>query len=100
MAHLRHFLSGKILFSLTSPNQERDLKDELFGCFKHVGIPFDVLEKMPIRDRKFYIAKHNGIIEKENEKEKGNTVDGEMINKYTDMSQLNDINSKKRMGSR
>lgn len=99
MAHLRHFLSGKILFSLTSPNQERDLKDELFGCFKHVGIPFDVLEKMPIRDRKFYIAKHNGIIEKENEKEKGNTVDGEMINKYTDMSQLNDINSKKRMGS-
>ena len=99
MAHLRHFLSGKILFSLTSPNQERDLKDELFGCFKHVGIPFDVLEKMPIRDRKFYIAKHNGIIEKENEKEKGNTVDGEMINKYTDMSQLNDINAKKKMGS-
>lgn len=55
---------------------------------------------MPIRDRKFYIAKHNGIVEKENEKENGSTIDGEMINKYTDMSQLNDINSKKRMGGR
>ena len=82
-----------------SSNQERELKDELFGCFKHIGIPFQVLEKMPVRDRKFYIAKHNGIVEKEEEKEKGNTIDGEMINKYTDMSQLNDVNSKKRMGS-
>jgi hypothetical protein len=72
------------------------LKDELFGCFKHIGIPFSVLEKMPVRDRKFYIAKHNCIIEKENQAEKGNTIDGEMINKYTDMSQLNDINAKKR----
>lgn len=55
---------------------------------------------MPIRDRKFYIAKHNGIVEKENEKDKGKSIDGEMINKYTDMSQLNEMNSKKRMGSR
>ena len=100
MAHLKHFLNGKILFSSTSPNQERNLKDELFGCFKHIGIPFDILEKMPIRDRKFYIAKHNGIVEKENEKDKGKSIDGEMINKYTDMSQLNEMNSKKRMGSR
>ena len=51
---------------------------------------------MPVRDRKFYIAKHNGIIEKENEQEKGKSVEGEMINKFTDMSQQNDINSKKR----
>lgn len=82
-----------------SSNQERELKDELFGCFKHIGIPFQVLEKMPVRDRKFYIAKHNGIVEQEEMKDKGNSVDGEMINKYTDMSQLNDVNSKKRMGS-
>lgn len=75
------------------------MKDELFGCFKYIGIPFNILEKMPVRDRKFYIAKHNGIVEKENEKEKGNSIDGEMINKYTDMSQLSDINTKKRMGS-
>lgn len=50
---------------------------------------------MPIRDRKFYIAKHNGIIEQENQAEKGTSVDGEMINKFTDMSQLSSINMKK-----
>ena len=99
MALSKHFLSGKILFSLTSSEQERDLKEELFGCFKHIGIPFNILEKMPVRDRKFYIAKHNGIVEKENEEERGKSIDGEMINKYTDMSQLNDINAKKKMGS-
>ena len=99
MARLKHFLNGKILFSLTSLNKERELKEELFGCFKHIGIPFNILEKMPIRDRKFYIAKHNGMVEKENEKDKGNSIDGEMINKYTDISQSNDINAKKRMGS-
>ena len=99
MAHLKHFLNGKILFSLISSNQERDLKDELFGCFKHIGIPFDILEKMPVRDRKFYIAKHNGIIEQENEKERGKSIDGEMINKFTDMSQSNDVNTRKRMES-
>ena len=63
MAHLRHFLSGTILFSSISPNFERNLKDELYGCFKYIGIPFDVLDRMPVRDRKFYIAKHNGITE-------------------------------------
>ena len=71
------------------------MKDELFGCFKYIGIPLNVLEKMPIRDRKFFIAKHNGIVEEENKKERGQTVDGEMINKFTDMSQLSDINSRR-----
>ena len=53
---------------------------------------------MPVRDRKFYIAKHNGIIEKENEKERGQSFEGEMVNKFTDISQQNDINSKKKNG--
>ena len=52
-----------IMFSSISPDYEKNLKDELYGCFKYIGIPFDILNKMPIRDRKFYIAKHNGIIE-------------------------------------
>ena len=52
---------------------------------------------MPIRDRKFYIAKHNGIIDEENKKyNKDSSVTGEMINKFTDMCQLSDINAKKR----
>ena len=85
------------MFSSISPDYERNLKDELYGCFKYIGIPFDILNKMPIRDRKFYIAKHNGSVEDEKRKEQGDSrIDGEMINKFTDYSQLNDINSRNR----
>ena len=97
MALLKPFLNGTILFSSISPDYDKNLKEELYGCFKYVGIPFDVLEKMPIRDRKYYIAKHNGIVDEENKKNsKDNTVSGEMINKFTDMSQQSEINAKKR----
>ncbi len=93
MAHLRHFLSGTILFSSISPNFERNLKDELYGCFKYIGIPFDVLDRMPVRDRKFYIAKHNGITEEENSKNRNeNTINGELINTYANLHQLNEKN--------
>ena len=86
-----------IMFSSISHDYERNLKDELYGCFKYIGIPFDILNKMPIRDRKFYIAKHNGIVEDEIRKERGDSrIDGEMINKFTDYSQLSDINSRNR----
>lgn len=93
MAHLRHFLNGTILFSSISPNFERNLKDELYGCFKHIGIPFDVLDRMPVRDRKFYIAKHNGMVEEENNKNKSdNTINGELLNAYANIHQLNEKN--------
>jgi len=93
VAHLRHFLNGMILFSSISPNFERNLKDELYGCFKYIGIPFDVLDRMPVRDRKFYIAKHNGITEEENSKNKNeNTINGELINTYANIHQLNEKN--------
>ena len=93
MAHLRHFLSGTILFSSISSNFERNLKDELYGCFKYIGIPFDVLDRMPVRDRKFYIAKHNGITEEENSKNRNeNTINGELINTYANLHQLNEKN--------
>ena len=86
-----------IMFSSISPDYEKNLKDELYGCFKYIGIPFDILNKMPIRDRKFYIAKHNRKIVDEKKKNTNNSrIDGEMINKFTDYSQLSDINSKNR----
>lgn len=89
-------MNGTILFSLISPDYERNLKDELYGCFKHIGIPLDVLDRMPVRDRKFYIAKHNGIVDDENRKNKGNVIDGELINTYADLYQSNEYNAKKR----
>lgn len=86
-----------IMFSSISSDYEKNLKDELYGCFKYIGIPFDILNKMPVRDRKFYIAKHNGIVEDEKNKENNNNskISGEMINKFTDYNQLSDINSKR-----
>jgi hypothetical protein len=38
---------------------ERAFKEELWGCFKYIGIPFETLMNMPVADRKFYIMMHN-----------------------------------------
>lgn len=46
---------------------EKNLKDELFACFKYIGIPFQTLERMPIRDRKYYIHKYNEYMTAQNE---------------------------------
>ena len=89
-------MNGTILFSSISPNYERNLKEELYGCFKYIGIPFDILDKMPTRDRKFYIAKHNGLVEEENAREKGNSINGEALDGYTDLYQSNETNSRNR----
>jgi len=100
VAHLRPFLNGTILFSLISPEYERYLKEELFGCFKHIKIPFDELMKMPTRDRKFYILKHNEAAEAERreieEKKNGGTAKTEAIDAFTDIDQQNLKNASKR----
>ena len=49
-----------------SPDAEINLKEELFACFKYMGISFEELNRMPVRDRKFYIVKHNEFTEKQN----------------------------------
>ena len=86
MARLKPFLTGTLLFSSISPDYERNLKEELFDCFKHIGIPFDTLYKMSIRDRKFYIMKYNKLIEQQNEAA-NHTTSTEDISRFTDMSQ-------------
>jgi hypothetical protein len=50
---------------------EQNLKEELFACHMYVKIPFDALDKMPIRDRKYYIHKYNEYMEKRNEAMEG-----------------------------
>ena len=48
------------LFFSTLPDEyERSFKEELWGCFKYIGIPMETLMNMPISDRKFYIMLHN-----------------------------------------
>ena len=65
---------------------EKNLKDELFACHMYVKIPFDVLQKMPIMDRKYYIHKYNEYMEARNNamNNSSSTTD---INMFTNMSQ-------------
>ena len=56
------------MFSGISPNFAKTLKDELFGCFKYIHIPYSELMTMPTRDRKYYIRKHNEVTNEDNQK--------------------------------
>jgi hypothetical protein len=89
-----------LLFSSISPDYERLLKEELFGCFKYIKIPFDELLKMPVRDRKFYILKHNEAVDAEKEeyenRQKGGVAKTEAIDAFTDVDQSNLKNREKR----
>jgi hypothetical protein len=86
VARLRPFLTGTILFSSISPNYEQNLKEELFACHMFMKIPFDVLDRMPIRDRKYYIKRYNQYME-ERENAANNTSSTSDISMYTNMSQ-------------
>jgi hypothetical protein len=91
VAHSKPFLAGTILFSSISPNYARNLLDELWGCFKYMKIPFEELKKMPTKDRKYFIQKHNIEVEEENEeyerRRNGGSTSTESIDRFTDMSQ-------------
>jgi hypothetical protein len=82
-------LSGKILFSSISPDGEENLKEELFACFKYVGIPFKELYHMPVRDRRYFIIKHNEYNEREKNAMEGKNNENQtsMIDGYTDIEQ-------------
>ena len=65
---------------------EQNLKEELFACHMYIKIPFDVLDRMPIRDRKYYIHKYNEYMEaRNNAMEKTSTTTD--IGAFTNMSQ-------------
>lgn len=80
-------------------NYERILKEEIYGCFKHIGIPIETVYNMPVQDRRFYIMKHNDEQEKRrNEMESssgGNTINGD-LNAYARNEQTNSDNFKRR----
>jgi hypothetical protein len=78
-----------------SPNEAAQaLLDEIYGCFKYIGIPIDTIMNMPTQNRKYFISKHNHDCEeldKKYNKKNNNTVNftGESTNKYTQIS-IND----------
>ena len=54
-----------MFFSILPNEYERQLKEEIWGCFKYIGIPMETIMSMPIQDRKFYIIKHNEAMQME-----------------------------------
>jgi hypothetical protein len=72
--------------------------DELWGCFKHVGMSWDMVMKLPIQDRRTLIHKHNleqEEISREYESATGDNsstsryYEGESINTFAKMEQNN-----------
>lgn len=53
------------MFSVIYDNYEKNLKQELWMCHKHMNLTMNELYEMTIRDRKFYIQTHNKVVEKE-----------------------------------
>ena len=93
---MRFFNLTNLFFSTLPNNYAATLQEELYGCFKYIGIPYETLWKMPIQDRKFIIARHNSeqdSIEKAN-KDKGSggfsINDGDTINKFAKEKQEKD----------
>lgn len=84
-----------MLFS-TSYDAEKNLMEEIWGCFKYIGIPIDTLYKMPTRNRKYFIQLHNGETQKENAKHNKHNKSSMDINAYAKMEQENNINRSKR----
>ena len=59
------FFNSEILFSLIYDDYEKNLKEELWLCHKHMKFSMEEIERMPIQDRKYYVNLHNKAVEKE-----------------------------------
>ena len=66
---------------------EKNFKEEIWGCFKHIGIPLETVMNMPISDRKFYIMMHNrtenGSTSNVNETQVSSDLEMEKMNMLT-----------------
>jgi hypothetical protein len=75
-----------IFFSISPEDYERNLKDEIWGCFKYIGIPLDTVMNMPIQDRKYFIMRHNAEQEEMKRRIEGDNdihdIGGEAINTF------------------
>jgi hypothetical protein len=96
VAHLKPFYNLTNSFFLISPNEyAKNLSDEIWGCFKHIGMSWDMIMSLPIQERRAFIHKHNmeaDAIEREiNKGETGGirTYEGESINTFAQLEQSN-----------
>jgi hypothetical protein len=86
-------------FSISPTEYAKNLLEEEWGCFKHIGMSWDMIMRLPIQDRRALIHKHNMEQEaisneaKINGNSNNRTYEGESINSFALMEQQN---SKKR----
>lgn len=82
-------------FSISPNEYAKNLLDEIWGCFKHVGMSWSMIMNLPIQDRRAMIHKHNmeqDAINRENESTysaSNRHYEGESINKFAEMEQSN-----------
>ena len=99
MAQCQCFYHWTNTFFSISPNEHATaLLDEIYGCFKYIGIPIDTVMNMPVQNRKYFISRHNHDCEESNKKAMGNNINlsGEATAEYSQIS----VNDYKRLGPR
>lgn len=78
-----------MFFSISPNDYSEALLDEIYGCFKYIGIPIDTVMNMPVQTRKYFISRHNKDCEEMNKQANGgnsSTFTGEATADYTQMS--------------
>jgi hypothetical protein len=78
-----------MFFSISPNDYSQALLDEIYGCFKYIGIPIDTVMNMPVQTRKYFISKHNHDCEeldKKHNKNKNVSITGEATSEYTKIS--------------
>jgi hypothetical protein len=82
-------------FSISPNEYAKNLLDEEWGCFKHIGMSWDMIMRLPIQDRRALIHKHNKeqeVINNELEGKKSSnerTYEGASLNTFAKMEQSN-----------
>ena len=97
MAPLKPFFNlTNSFFSISPTEYYKNLLDEMWGCFKHVGMDYDMILRLPIQERRAFIRKHNmeaDAAEREMNQSKGGStqhLEGSAINEFARRSQ-NDV---------
>ena len=77
------------IFFLQSPDSELSFWEEIWGCVKYIGIPYDTVMSMPVQNRKILIRRHNheGDIITNAGSRDNNSITGEALNSYAAMEQ-------------
>ena len=85
-----------MFFSISPSDYGDALLDEIYGCFKYIGIPIETVMNMPVQNRKYFISRHNHDTDELNKKygnDKSVGVTGEATAQYSQIS----INDYKRL---